>query len=97
MIRAARQVEIAYFRKQGVYTKVPRSEALRSRAKIIQLRWGDTNKGDLESPNVRARLVGKEFRTDDNPENFAATPVFRSPDRSYVSEAKKRGRLRNAS
>ena len=27
--------------------------------------------GDLESPNVRARLVGKEFRTDDNPDNFA--------------------------
>ena len=25
-------------------------------------------------PNVRARLVGKEFRTDDNPDNFAATP-----------------------
>ena len=59
LIRGAREVEIAYFRKQGVYTKVPRSEALRRKAKIIQLRWVDTNKGDSECPNVRARLVGK--------------------------------------
>ena len=31
-IRGARDVEIADFRKQGVYTKVPRSEALRQKA-----------------------------------------------------------------
>ena len=63
LIKEAREVELAYFRKQGVYTKVPRSEALRRKAKVIQLRWVDTNKGDSERPNVRARLVGKEFRT----------------------------------
>ena len=46
LIRQARQVELAYFRRQGVYTKVARSEALRSRAKVIQLRCVDANNGD---------------------------------------------------
>ena len=46
----------------------------------------DTNKGDSECPNVRARLVGKEFRTDDNPENFAATPPLEAL-RVVVSQA----------
>ena len=35
LIRKARQIEIDYFRKQGVYIKVPRSEALWNKAKII--------------------------------------------------------------
>ena len=45
-----------------------------NKAKIIQLRWVDTNKGVSETPSVIARLIGKEFKTDDNPANFAATP-----------------------
>lgn len=73
-IRAAREVLPAYLKKQGAYTEVPRSEALKSKAKIILLRCVDANKGDRETPNVRARLVEKELRTDDNRENFANTP-----------------------
>ena len=53
---------------------------------MIQLRWVDTNKGDSECPNVRARLVGKECRTDANPENFAATPSLEAL-RVVVSQA----------
>jgi hypothetical protein len=36
--------------------------------------WIDTNKGDSENPNVRCRLVGKEFRTGPDDALFASTP-----------------------
>ena len=38
------------------------------------MRWIDINKGDTENPNYRSRLVAKEFKTDINPELYAATP-----------------------
>ena len=36
--------------------------------------WIDTNQGDAEHPNVRCRLVGKEFRTGPDDALFASTP-----------------------
>ncbi len=36
--------------------------------------WSDTNKGDADNPNVRCRLVGKEFRTGPDDALFAITP-----------------------
>ena len=44
LIRDEGEVELAYFGKQGVYTKLPRSAVFRSNAKMFQLRWVDTNK-----------------------------------------------------
>ena len=32
------------------------------------------NKGDTENRNCRSRAVAKEFKTDINPELYAATP-----------------------
>ena len=34
----------------------------------------DINKGDTTDPNYRSRLVAKEFKTDERPEWYAATP-----------------------
>ena len=70
----ARKLEIEYFRKMKVYTKVPRSEALRGGYKIITTKWLDTNKGDDEKPNYRSRLVGRELNTEKRLDLFAATP-----------------------
>ena len=53
----ARRLELEFFRKMGVYTKVPRSQA--GSSKIITTKWLDTDKGDAENPNYRARLVGR--------------------------------------
>ena len=36
------------------------------------------NKGDAARPNYRSRLVAKEFKTDINPELYAATPPSES-------------------
>ena len=72
----ARCLEIEFFRKMGVYTKVPRSQA--GDAKVITTRWLDTDKGDADAPNYRARLVGREIKTDERPDLFAATPPLES-------------------
>ena len=40
----------------------------------IGVRWVDVNKGDKTSPNYRSRFVAMEFKIDERPEWYAATP-----------------------
>ena len=42
--------------------------------RTIQTRWIDVNKGDVERPNYRSRLVGKEFKTSPDDSLYASTP-----------------------
>jgi len=42
--------------------------------KIITTKWVDTNKGDSDNPNCRARLVGRELAFKKRTDLFAATP-----------------------
>ena len=63
-----------FVKLKGVYSKVPRQEALNGGHKVIGARWLDINKGDDREPNYRARLVGKEIKTDSRLDLFAATP-----------------------
>ena len=72
----ARRLELKFFRKMGVYTKVPRKEA--GNSKVITIRWIDVDKGDAENPNYRSRLVGWEIKKDKRPDPFAATPPLES-------------------
>ena len=46
--------------------------------KIISTKWIDTNKGDIDNPNYRARLVGREIATYKRDDLFAATPPLES-------------------
>ena len=46
--------------------------------KVISARRLDVNKADKELPNYRARLVGREVRTDKRLDLFAATPPLES-------------------
>ena len=59
-----------------VYEKVPRSQA--AGHKVITTRWLDVDKGDEERPNYRARLVGRELKTDNRLDLFTATPPLES-------------------
>ena len=75
LVIKARQEEMEYFRKMGVYCKVSIEECRSKTGKgPIGVRWIDINKGDEHHPNYRSRLVAKEFKTDINPELYAATP-----------------------
>ena len=70
----ARKLEMDFFRNMGVYTKVKREKWM----KVITTKWLDTNKGDEESPEYRARLVGREIKKDKRDDLFAATPPLES-------------------
>ena len=59
LVKAARQEEMRYFEKLGVYERVDRSEQRRTGGKVVGVRWVDINKGDSESPNYRSRLVAQ--------------------------------------
>ena len=55
-VQKARKVELEYFEKLGVYTRVPISHQLRTGGNIIGTRWVDVNKGDgteLQKPPSR--------------------------------------------
>ena len=59
LVSDARALEMKFFKDMRVYDRVPSSEMIKRRGKIIKTRWIDVNKGDAEKPNYRSRLVGK--------------------------------------
>ena len=75
MVKTARREEIAYFREREVYEKVSLNECWRTTGSApIGVKWVDVNKGDSQHPNYRSRLVAMEFKRDERPEWYAATP-----------------------
>ncbi len=72
----ARKLEMDFFRRMKVYTKVLRSSI--GDGKVLTTRWIDVNKGDQENPDYRSRLVGREIRKDNRLDLFAATPPLES-------------------
>ena len=75
VVRGAIREDIKYFRGMHVCTKVPLSECYEETGEApIGVKWVDTNKGDKANPNYRSRLVAQEFKTEEMPEWYAATP-----------------------
>jgi hypothetical protein len=62
-VEAARSEELAYMRSIGLYEKCTISECIRMAGKPpISTKWVDVNKGSKESPDIRCRLVARDFR-----------------------------------
>ena len=77
LVRAAREDERRGCIEGNVFTKVPISTCFAvTGERPINTRWIDVNKGDDANPNYRSRLVGKDFKGNDNDRDdlFAATP-----------------------
>ena len=75
--KLARQEEIDYIHKMNLYTKVPVQECHQKAGKgTISVRWIDVNKGDIERPNYRSRLVAREINTHKRDDLFSATPLL---------------------
>ena len=73
-IREAIMDEMCYFNSE-VWQGVTLDEARADKdGKILSGQWILSNKGDLESPDCRARYVACEVRTYDDSAFFAATP-----------------------
>ena len=73
-VKKARAIEMDFFRKLGVYKRVPKSRIKELSGKLISTKWIDTNKGDRDKPNHRSRLVGREFNEGRDDTLYASTP-----------------------
>ena len=61
-ITKAKKVELQKFAERGVYEVVDRSEAeLNPESVMLSAKWVITNKGAVECPKPKARLVAREF------------------------------------
>ena len=82
MVVAARRKEAETMRQMKVFEKVDRStamEAVARGAKLIDVRWLDTNRaGPGQPPDVRSRCVAKEFADKCKDELFAGTAALDS-------------------
>jgi len=64
MVKAARALEMDFFERMGVYTRVPKAAAFTGGVgKPIKGRWIGVNKGDSAEPDYRSRFVGKDSAT----------------------------------
>ena len=60
-VRAARAEELGYILDMNVFKLIDRQDAINRGIKVVDAKWIDTNKGDIENPNMRSRYVGREF------------------------------------
>ena len=66
--------ELEYFAKH-VFVAIPAEEAKADPdGKLIGTRWVNCNKGDVENPDVRCRLVAQEVAQEADVNFYAATP-----------------------
>ena len=76
LVMKARAEDIEFFHRKSVYKAVDKDLAYQQTGKPpITIRWLYVNKGDREHPDIRARLVAREIRTEvSDGSMFAATP-----------------------
>ena len=75
LVRAAREEELKVVDEMGVWELRPVAECIEvTGKKPVKVRWVDVKKGDDDTPNVRCRIVAKDFNVDKRPDLFAATP-----------------------
>jgi hypothetical protein len=64
LVREARFEEIEYMRGIGLYTKVSLGECWARTGKApITTKWVDVNKGSSQCPDLRCRLVARDFKS----------------------------------
>ena len=84
----ARKLEMQFFKKMGVYTKVHKSEVRANGGKTITTKWIDTDKGHGV---YRSRLVGREIKMDKRQDLFSPTPPLETLKFLIASCAKGQG------
>ena len=62
LVEEARHEEMTWLKTMEVYAKVDERIAKAEKAKMLTLRWVDTNKGTEEAPKIRSRLVAREIK-----------------------------------
>ena len=78
-VQEARAEEIDYAYRYNVWTETDIAECYQQTGKgPISSRWIDLDKGDIDRPNYRSRLVIQEVRQSHTQAIFAATPPLES-------------------
>ena len=88
-VRKARKEDIEYMKKRGLWKLVKVEESWQRTGRApIGTRWVDTNKGSEEDPDVRSRLVARDFKGkgDVREDLFAAIPPAEA-ERMALSKA----------
>ena len=89
-VRRGREEEVTYMKNKGIWEVVPIEECWNETGKPpTGTRWVDTNKGTDDCPDVRCRLVARDFRKKggtDKEDLFAATPPVEA-ERMALSRA----------
>ena len=89
-MRKAREEEVSYMETRKIWKLVPIEECWRRTGRPpIGTRWVDTNKGSEDFPDVRCRLVARDFKEKRDKERedlFAATPPVEA-ERMALSRA----------
>ena len=81
LVNQGKKEELDWVKSINLYTKVPRSEAIKHGAKVIPVEWVVVNKGDVNNIKVRCHLVAKELKAKTREallahELFAAMPPW---------------------
>ena len=76
LVKRGKDEEMRRFREMGVYTYASKDEAYSDPdGGIVDTRWVTVNNGTRDDPNVRCRLVAREFAEKGNRDDlFAGTP-----------------------
>ena len=78
LVRSARHEEVEFMKKIQLYEEAPIEECWKMTGRPpIDTKWVDLNKGSVETPDVRCRLVARDFKPKgekDRGDLFAAMP-----------------------
>ena len=80
LVQKGKEEELKRFKEMGVYRYVTEQEALNDRDSVrVDVRWVIVNKGMDKEPNIRCRLVAREFAEKGNRDDlFVGTPPLTS-------------------
>ena len=96
----ARAEEVKYMREIGLYEEVPVEECWRKTGKgPTTTKWVDVNKGSEEVPDIRCRLVARDFKPKgekDRSDLFAATPPLEAKKLLFQLAVNENGRRRRS-
>ena len=95
LVKSARKKELRYLQERSVYRYATVADCLRCTGrKPLGLKWIDTNKGSVNAPEVRSRLVCQEIRLPGKEPIFAATPPLDTFRALMIKASSKWGRSR---
>ena len=98
LAKAARLEEIAFMKKIGLYEEVPIEECWEKTGKPpTSTRWVDVNKGTAENPDVRCRLVARDFKPKgekDREDLFAGMPPLETKKLLFPKAVQENGERR---